>query len=139
MKHQIYLDSIDAVEMEQSMSPIEFGNFREANLKLGLQALAQELDCQLKPIGIMTARGEFLIAAADPKNPSASWCGQFGESFAALLSLVPWRTGQIAIESEVLPENGWLYINHFDCEKLLRMAIAIHNAFGPPAYENKTA
>lgn len=102
--------------LDRSLSPLALGRQREAAIVDGLNALAAHYGKEIDYTYI-DSRGDlkFNIKGADRGE------GQYGEELAAQLSKVPTRTGMTAIKSEVMGQNNWLYINHFDAEHLLTL------------------
>jgi hypothetical protein len=104
--------------LDTSLKPVPFGDAREQAIIDGLHALAGHFGKEIDYTHI-DANGElnFFI-----KGASQGLGGEYGEDLAALLSQVPRRTGVSATTSAVLPENNWCRINHFEAEKLLKIA-----------------
>ncbi len=102
--------------LDPSMTPVALGNAREAAIVEGLNALAETFGKKIAFTYIHSDGDlKFNIEGADRGN------GEFGPDLAAYLSKVPTRSGIEASERTVLPENNWLWINHFAAEKLLKI------------------
>lgn len=107
---------------KEKLTPVQRGNIREKALIRGLNKLVEKHGKEIDPVYGINASGEVLIAMKHPKRKITEGCDRFGEELAGLLSQVDTRTGIQPRKGTVLPENGWLYINHFDLEKLLAIA-----------------
>lgn len=108
-------------------SSLDYGRRRGELLAEGLHTLAKGMGVNLhEPLNI-EANGDIFIVAK-PANyvprVTEQAAGPFGERFAALLSQFEHRTGSQHVRSEVLPSNGWLYMNHFEVERMLRLVAA---------------
>lgn len=111
--------------------PVQVADAREAALNKALQYMGAELGVLLEPLRI-DARGEISIVAIeqDAERKRHGTCGHYGEAFAHWLSQIPTRTGVTAPHHprEVLPTNGWCWINHFEAERLVRQYAAYQTA-----------
>ncbi|NTF18072.1 hypothetical protein G6L37_06615 [Agrobacterium rubi] len=103
---------------QPDQTPLEFANLREKAIVEGLHALAGYYDKEIDYTYI-DANGElnFFI-----KGASQGRGGEYGEDLAEMLSRVSRRTGISSTKSPVLPENNWCRINHFEAERLLKIA-----------------
>lgn len=95
---------------DKSMSSFEHSRRRENALCEALIYLAASHGCTLKPIHCIDSQGELFLSVASEG---------FGEAFAEVLSSIPTRTGVQGSQIEVLPENGWCRIHHFDAERIV--------------------
>lgn len=109
---------------KNEMTPLEYSRKREKDLIKGLYDLAEKFGKRLEPIYHIDANGEvmFVIQAEDQERRNRGVCGEFGEEIASLLNQINVRCGTITTKGHVLPENGWVRINHFEVEKLLKLA-----------------
>lgn len=101
---------------------VQHGDKRLGLMRKGLQLIADSFNFPAV-IGHCDSRGEFGFAGNNG-NPNEG-CQGFGKELAALLSQIETRTGISSRKGEVLPENGWCNINHFDVERLLHIAADI--------------
>lgn len=101
------------------ITPLPHSRERESLLSKGLVLMGQICGIHLKEPLQIDANGEFSVVAKDPNSNLPGFAGQFGSEFAHWLSQINTRTGVSASKREVLPENGWCNINHFEVEKLL--------------------
>jgi len=101
-----------------AMSPVEYSRRRENCLVRGLNALAAEYGKEIETTRI-EANGDmcFNIKGADRHQQV-----EYGEELAEVLSLVPRRTGATYVDSPVLPQNNWMWIDHFRVAQLLKLA-----------------
>lgn len=104
--------------LDTSLKPVPFADKREAAIVDGLNALAGNFGKEID-FTYIDANGELTF---NIKGASRGLGGEYGEELAALLSQVPRRTGISPTSSPVLPENNWCRINHFDAERLLKIA-----------------
>jgi hypothetical protein len=102
--------------LDTSQTPVALGRAREAAIVEGLNALAENFGKKID-FTYIHSNGDlkFNIEGAD------RGIGEFGANLAAYLSKIPTRTGLQPSEGTVLPENNWLWINHFAAEKLLKI------------------
>ncbi len=111
---------------------------RLALVRKGLQTLADGHDFPAR-VGYCDSRGEFMFSGN--KGISHEACASFGAPLASLLSKISVRTGTAPMKSDVLPENGWVIINHFEAEKLIHLAASpttkkANGAFNIPSINN---
>lgn len=111
------LDENDANFNRSLTSPVNHGEQRIALLTEGLLVMAAFFDFPAKVDYIST--GDFSFSGDRGRKPEQG-CAPFGDALAGLLNRVPTRTGTIATLGGVMAENGWLMINHFEAENLLR-------------------
>lgn len=119
-----------AVQADESLAPVSKGAEREHALADAFIALSECYGAKLKPIRWIDANGEFSVVALaeNDEDKRSGFTGHYGQAFARVLSCIPTRTGSKAFVSNVLPENGWCHINHFDAEKLVNALFSQLNA-----------
>lgn len=110
-------------EASKAGKPLQVAAARERALVDGLHALANVTGFNMQPIRGINANGELNIYGAQ-KPMSDAGSQPFGESFAALISMIPRRTGATPTKVPALPENAWCTINHFDAERLIKLVAA---------------
>jgi hypothetical protein len=116
--------------LDESLKPVQLGDAREKAIIDGLHALAAHFAKEIDYTYI-DANGELDFFV---KGASRGHGGEYGEDLAALLSQVSRRTGVSPTNAAVLPENNWCRINHFEAEKLLKIAgVEIFGIDGPDA------
>ncbi|MNF20722.1 hypothetical protein D3C87_686450 [compost metagenome] len=113
-----YLDPIiaelSAIEANQEIKPVEAGNLRDAAIAKGLRAIAAHYGKTLvEPLHI-DANGEYRFTITND--------GEYGNELVALINHIPLRTGVSPSKGTMLGCNGWCRINHFDAERLLKIA-----------------
>lgn len=104
----------------KGMSPWEAGRKRELMLAAGLRQLAIIHGITFREPLQIDAAGEFSLVVALPgeRGMKSDPCGEYGETFVALLNRHNPRTG-IFPTKHMDPRNGWCRINHFDVERML--------------------
>jgi hypothetical protein len=112
------LDSLDGA----GLTPRQRGDRRETAIIRGLHALAASFGIGIEPTRI-NALGEFQFFTASPTGAKLDR-PDFGAGLAEMLSLVPRRTGAGAYAGPAASFNNWCWLNHFDAEKLVRLAAA---------------
>ncbi len=101
-----------------AMKPVPFANQRERILAAALDTLAADCGVRLQMPLQIDSRGEFSIVAVHEDGRNTTYgCGPYGAEFAALLNQHKPRTG--TLPGDVLPENGWCYMNHFEVERMV--------------------
>jgi len=106
---------------ERSLSPWDQSKKREARIAKGLRDIAAKHGVKLREPLHIDANGEYSIVASNrttndgPQSPT----GKFG-TMAEVLSKYPTRTGISATKGHVNPDNGWLRMNHFDAEQMVK-------------------
>ena len=102
--------------LDTALSPVALGEAREAAIVEGLHALAEAFGKKIE-FTYIHSNGDlrFVLEGADRGE------GHFGIELAGYLSMVSTRTGVRACQREVLPGGNWLWINHFEAEKLLKI------------------
>lgn len=110
-------------DAQNAGKPVQVGQARGKALVEGLMALAKACGKTIKNPLAIDANGELNFAIDNdwPRNPDVQG---YGIELAAWLGEVPRRTGEVATQCGVLPENNWCRLNHFDAEKLLRAVAA---------------
>lgn len=103
---------------EGKISSFEHSRKREAALAKGLTAIALNYGVVLQQPLQIDSNGEFSIVAVKEGQDPRYGCGQFGEKFAAALGK-NWRSGINTADFNMLPENGWCRLNHFEAEKIV--------------------
>lgn len=104
------------------MKPLAIANLRELFLAHDLRRLARKCGVTLKePLRIDT-NGEIniTVSTGDDQKDVHGGCGQYGEALAAILSRFQTRRGAQATHVTISPTDGWLRMNHFEVEKMLR-------------------
>lgn len=119
-------EAVARVDAEKGVGGLQSGRRREAALLDGLEAWAA-LNGRAIAFGYraIDANGEFCFQIANQhgalgRTKFEGW----GVGMAADLGRVPTRCGQTAGQTNVLPENSWTRLNHFDAERLLRLVAA---------------
>jgi len=108
--------------LDRSLKPVPFADAREKAIVEGLHGLAEEYG---RKIGFthINSLGE-LDFNIEPSKPGL-YDGTYGEELAGWLSQIETRTGERASKRNILPQNNWCRINHFEAEKLL-LLVAEH-------------
>lgn len=118
------LDDLNDAFSKGNIKSVAHGNSRITLLQKGLEALADAYDFPADVRYIST--GEFTFNGNRGKHKESP-CAPFGKELANWLNTIPTRTGLEPKQGYVLPESGWLWINHFDAERLLRAVHAEKN------------
>lgn len=103
--------------IDPELRPVPYGDAREKAIVAGLHALAANYGKEIE-FTCIDSRGEL---AFNIKGAREGRGGEYGEDLAAVLSLVPRRTGTVWTTSPVLAQNNWCWINHFEAEALLKI------------------
>jgi hypothetical protein len=119
---------LDLWNIDPALTPVPYAYAREKAIVAGLQALAATYGKEIEFTHI-DARGEL---AFNLKGSAQGRGGEYGEELAAVLSLVPRRTGVSPTSSPVLAQNNWCSIGHFDAEKMLKLFGAEFYGIGAP-------
>lgn len=100
-------------ELDTTLKPVQFADSRERALQNGLHSLANHFGKKIQYTRI-DGNGEmnFIIEGGEG----------YGDELAEILSNVPRRTGIASYDGPVLGCNSWCRINHFDVERLLKVA-----------------
>jgi hypothetical protein len=104
--------------LDTSLKPVPFADAREKAIVEGLHGLAEEYG---RKIGFthINSLGE-LDFNIEPSKPGLH-DGTYGDELAEWLSQVETRTGITASKRNILPQNNWCRIKHFEAEKLLNL------------------
>ena len=104
--------------LDRSLSPVALGEAREKAIVEGLHGLAEEYG---RKIGFtyIDSLGE-LEFNIEPSKPGLH-DGTYGEELAVWLSQINTRSGYLPSKRNILPQNNWCRIHHFEAEKLLHM------------------
>jgi hypothetical protein len=107
--------------LDRSLPPVPFAQERENALVEFLHGIAAEFGREIDVTRI-DSRGDMAFNVVEPGHSGPHRrTGRYGDDLAALISLVPRRTGIHYIESPTDGMNGWCHINHFAVERLLRI------------------
>lgn len=115
------LNHNDTLFNKSAISPVNHGDTRIELVKKGLLVIAQYFEFPAVVNYIST--GEFTFFGNKGRHAQSA-CQPFGEELAYLLRLAPTRTGTHAKIGFVMAQNGWLHINHFEAENLIRKIIS---------------
>lgn len=112
-------------DLTKGMTPWEAGRKRESMLAAGLRQLAIKHGIKFREPLQIDSNGEFSLVAALPgeRGMPSDPCGEYGESFVALLNKHGPRTG-IMHTKFMHDKDGWCRIGHFDVESMLNEGLA---------------
>jgi hypothetical protein len=113
------LDQLAEDQATGKTSPVQTGDLRIQAMLAAINGIAEACGVSLKKESIR-ADGDIPIIIPHPELPHTTQCGQFGEEFAEVLNHADVRYGTVTTKGHVMSQNGWLFINHFSLENLIR-------------------